>query len=96
MKKQYGFQKELFTEHAILQLIDQTNNSFQKNHFTLGIFIDLLKVFDTVYYSILIKKLKLYGVKGNNLRWFESYLSNRKQYINRGVGTLKFFFQGIL
>ena len=59
MKKQYGFQKELFTEHAILQLIDQTNNSFQKNHFTLGIFIDLLKVFDTVYYSILIKKLKL-------------------------------------
>ena len=58
MKKQYGFQKELFTEHAILQLIDQTNNSFQKNHFTLGIFIDLLKVFDTVYYSILIKKIK--------------------------------------
>ena len=27
-EKQYGFQKELFTEHAILQLIDQTNNSF--------------------------------------------------------------------
>ena len=81
-KKQFGFQKGHSTEHAIIQLIDQINNSFEKNHFTLGIFIDLSKAFDTVDHSILIKKLKLYGVKGNNLRWFESYLSNRKQYIS--------------
>ena len=71
-KKQFGFQKGHSTEHAIIQLIDQINNSFEKNHFTLGIFIDLSKAFDTVDHSILIKKLKLYGVKGNNLRWFES------------------------
>ena len=81
-KKQFGFQKGHSTEHAIIQLIDQINNSFEKNHFTLGIFIDLSKAFDTVDHSILIKKLKLYGVKRNNLRWFESYLSNRKQYIS--------------
>ena len=41
-----------------------------------------MKAFDTVDHSILIKKLKLYGVKGNNLSWFQSYLSNRKQYIS--------------
>ena len=29
----------------------------------------------------MIKKLKHYGIKGNNLRWFEGYLENRKQYI---------------
>ena len=23
----------------------------------------------------------MYGVKGNNLKWFHSYLSNRKQYV---------------
>ena len=34
--------------------------------------------------KILIKKLDLYGIKGSNLRWFESYLSNRKQYITYG------------
>ena len=71
-KKQFGFQKGHSNEYAIIQLIDQINNSFEKNHFTLGIFIDLSKAFDTVDHSILIKKLKLYGVKGNNLRWFES------------------------
>ena len=40
-KKQFGFQKGHSTEHAIIPLIDQINNSFEKNHFTLGIFIDL-------------------------------------------------------
>ena len=35
-----------------------------------------------LYYCIFTKKLNLYGVKRNNVRWFESYLSNRKQYIN--------------
>ena len=30
------------------------------------------------------KNLELYGIKGCNLRWFESYLSNRKQFITYG------------
>ena len=60
-KKQFGFQKGHSTEHAIIQLIDQINNSFEKNHFTLGIFIDLSKAFDTVDHSILIKNKTLWG-----------------------------------
>ena len=64
--------------NAILQLIDQVNNSLERNQFTLGIFIDLSKDFDTVDHKILISKLKNYGVRGNNLKWFESYLNNPK------------------
>ena len=80
-KKQFGFQEKHSTEHAILQLIDQVNNSFERNQFTLGIFIDLSKAFDTVDRKILSSKLKNHGVRGNNLKWFESYLNNRKQFI---------------
>ena len=80
--KQFGFQKSHSTEHAIIQLIDQINSSFEKNNFTLGVFIDLSKAFDTVDHHILISKLENYGVNGNNLRWFQSYLKNRKQYLN--------------
>ena len=77
-EKQSGFQTSNSTEHAILLLVNQLYQSFDESKFTLGIFLDLSKAFDTVDYKILTKKLELYGVKGCNLGWFESYLSNRK------------------
>ena len=83
-KKQFGFQTSHSTEHAILLLINQLYQSFDESKFTLGIFIDLSKAFDTVDHKILTKKLELYGIKDCNLRWFESYLSNRKQFITYG------------
>ena len=55
--------------------------SLDESKLTLGIFIDLSKAFDTVDHKILTKKLELYGIEDCNLRWFESYLSNRKQFI---------------
>ena len=80
-KKQFGLRKRHSTEHAIMQLIGNINNSLQKNHFTLVVFIDLSKAFDTVDHYIWVTKLKQYGIQGNNIRWSESYLSNRKQHI---------------
>ena len=64
--------------------INQLYQSFNEGKFTLGIFIDLGKASDTVGHKILTKKLELYGIKGCNLRWFESYLSNRKQFVTYG------------
>ena len=65
----------------MLDLIDQVSNAFDNNNFFLGVFIDLSKAFDSVDHNIILEKLSMYGVKGNNLKWFHSYLSNRKKYI---------------
>ena len=65
-QKQFGFQQGHSTEHAVMQLIDQINDTFENNCFTLGIFIDLSKAFDTVDHQILISKLNNYGVNGKN------------------------------
>ena len=44
-------------------LVDQINSSFEINLFTLGIFIDLSKVLDTVDPKILISKLQTHGLE---------------------------------
>ena len=46
--------------------------------------MDLGKRFDTVDHKILTKMLYLYGIKWCNMNWFESYLSNRKQFRTYG------------
>ena len=58
-------------------LTDQVDNG----KFGCGIFLDLQKAFDTVNHDILIKKLKHYGIRGNVLNWFRSYLSGKSQYV---------------
>ena len=83
-EKQFGFQTSHSTEHAILLLVNQLYQSFDESNFTLGIFIDPSKAFDTVDHKILTKKLELYRIKGCNLRLFENYLSNRKQFVTYG------------
>ena len=47
----------------------------------IGVFLDLKKAFDTVTHSILIRKKYAYGIRGNILKWFESYLADRSQYV---------------
>ena len=89
-KKQFGFQENHSTDHAIIQIVDQISNSFEKNHFTLGIYIDFLKAFDTLDHVIVIKKLDHYGVKGRNLLWFKIYLNNCREFITYDNSSTSF------
>ena len=68
-------------ETEILIFVYQIHNNFEQHNFTLKVFIDLSKAFDTVDHNILHKKLEINGTVGKNLQWFKNYLNNRKQYI---------------
>ena len=56
-EKQFAFQTSRSTDHAILLFVNQLYLTFYENKFTLGIFNDLSKVFDTVEPKILTNKL---------------------------------------
>ena len=88
--KQFGFQKNCSTEHAILDLVDQITKSFENNSFLLGVFVDLSKAFDTVNHDILLDKLNYYGIRGKSFDWIQSYLKSKKQFvIDKDSGLLE-------
>jgi len=47
----------------------------------VGIFMDISKAFDSISHNVLLKKLKYMGIEDIQLKWFQSYLTNRKQYV---------------
>ena len=47
--------------------------------------MDFAKAFDALNHKILLKKLDYYGVRGIAIKWFESYLANRKSTIKIGL-----------
>ena len=58
--RQYGFRSKSSTNHAIIELVDKITKAIENNEYTVGIFLDLSKTFDTVNHDILLTKLDFY------------------------------------
>ena len=50
--KQFDFQTGFSTENAIVKLVDQIYDSFEKDRYTPEVFIGFSKAFDTVDHTI--------------------------------------------
>jgi hypothetical protein len=79
--KQYGFRTNHSTYMAVLDFVNGISKAFDESMYTIGIFMDLSKAFDTIDHNILLNKLYHYGFRGVSYDWFCNYLTNRKQYV---------------
>ena len=79
--QQFGFQPGISTCNALNSLIDLIYNSLNSKMHHVITLIDIRKAFDCVNHRILLTKLEAYGIRGIPLRWFESYLLNRRCFI---------------
>jgi len=79
---QYGFRENHSTEYAAIENIDRIIDCLEDKKNPINIFLDLSKAFDTLDHSILLNKLLHYGISGNAHKLCESYLTNRKQYVD--------------
>jgi hypothetical protein len=79
--EQHGFRRQRSCETQLIGLVDELTQELENGHQTDVIALDFSKAFDKVNHSLLIQKLKRYGITGAINRWIESFLSNRQQSV---------------
>ena len=78
---QFGFRKGHSTIMPLLKFYDSVSNDIDNKKFSIGIFIDLKKAFDSLDHNILLSKLLHYGFRGPCHAWISDYLSSRSQSV---------------
>ena len=79
---QSAYRKNCSTETALLRVYNDFLMSIDDQQCVLLVLLDLSAVFDTVDHNILLSRLATrFGITGNALKWVESYLSERSQYV---------------
>ena len=81
-KAQYGFRKSSNTTLAIFAFVNDVLRSYSLRYFTVAIFLDLSRAFDTLNIDLLLYKLGCMGFRGVFSDFLRSYLVNRRQFVN--------------
>ena len=77
----HGYRHNRSTQTALLQMYDRWVSAAADGQVSGVVLLDLSAAFDLVEPSILIKKLRIYGLDENFLAWIESYLTDRQQAV---------------
>ena len=82
---QTGFRRNRSTTDQIIRLQDTINRSLRNHSSTLGVFLDFEKVFDMMWRSGLLIKLKSYGINGHMFDWIRDFLTDRTIQVRVGI-----------
>ena len=74
---QYRFRTNHNCEQVIMELVSRLLHARERDEHSVGIFLDLSKVFDTLNHTVLLLKLERLGIRGVTNKWFGDYLSGR-------------------
>ena len=80
-KFQFAYRPNHSTTDILHAILDYIYKGLNHNETIIAVFLDLSQAFSTLPIDILLTKLNNYGIRGKMLDWFESYLTNRYQYV---------------
>ena len=78
---QFGCLKKRSTTHALVSVLHLWQSALDKGDSVRALFVDFSKAFDRVNHNILLHKLRLRGIPGFLLKWFYSFLAERRQRV---------------
>ena len=78
---QHGFRAKRSTVTQLITTTHDLAKTIQDNKSVHAAILDCSKAFDKVPYQCLLRKLELYGIWENLLKWFESFLIGRTQSV---------------
>ena len=78
---QSGFRPNDSTVNQLLSISSDFYRAIDQGKEIRVVFFDISKAFDKVWHKGLLHKLSNLGIRGNLLKWFHSYLHNRKQCV---------------
>lgn len=78
---QFGFLPKKSTEMAVFSQMKEVVQGIEEGDFVAAVYFDIMKAFDAVKHTLLIKKLEKFGIRGYFLDWFRTYLIGRKQKV---------------
>ena len=80
-KAQHGFLHDRSCVTQLLATLHHIGQLLDRNVQTDVLFLDFAKAFDSVDHTILLRRLKSYGISGNMYNWFADYLCGRTQRV---------------
>lgn len=81
---QSGFRSKHSCESAINDVLYEWKEALDKSKIIIAVFLDFQRAFETIEPQILLQKLSCFGIKEIELKYFESYLTNRRQVVKLG------------
>ena len=78
---QHGFREKRSCETQLIQLVEDLGRQLTLGKQTDLVLLDFSKAFDKVNHLKLLYKLACFGIKGNTLKWIQSFLTGRTQTV---------------
>lgn len=79
--RQSGFRKSHSTSTALLDVVDNILEAQDAGSGSILVLLDFSRAFDSINISLLLSKLAFYGFDNPTIKWFDSYLTRRKQRV---------------
>jgi hypothetical protein len=78
---QHGFRCKKSVDSNLLEFTHFVVNSSHEGFQVDALYTDFAKAFDKINHRILLRKLWMFGFRGDLYRWFKSYIQNRSQAV---------------